>query len=254
MPVALTREVSPLLEKCELTHLSREPIDVHRAKEQHKYYEKALEQLGFTIRRLPETPHLPDGVFVEDTAVVFPEFAIITRPGAESRRGEAETMAGVLREYRELYYLREPGILDGGDVLKSGKTVYIGITARSNTAGIQQFREIVAPFGYKVTAIPVTGCLHLKSGITKLEDDRLLINPEWVHPNYFADYSLEYIHHHEPYSANVIRYRNYVICSAAFPETQKLLKKSGYDVIAIDQSELAKAEAGLTCCSVFIED
>ncbi|TVQ00214.1 MAG: dimethylargininase [Balneolaceae bacterium] len=253
MPIALTREVCPLLENCELTHLSREPIDIHRAKEQHKRYEETLAKLGFTIRRLKETPHLPDGVFVEDTAVVFPEFAIITRPGAESRLGETESMAEVLKEYRELYYIREPGKLDGGDVLKSGETVYIGLSARSNLEGIQQFRDIVAPFGYNVSAIPVTGCLHLKSGITVLETDRLLINPEWVHPEYFADFSFEYIHPAEPYGANVIRYQHSVICTAAHPETQNLLQKSGYDVIVIDQSELAKAEAGLTCCSVLIE-
>ncbi len=254
MPIALTREVSPLLEKCELTHQSRVPIDIQRAKKQHMKYEEALEQMGFTIRRLTATPHLPDGVFVEDTAVVFPEFAIITRPGAESRRGETESMADVLKEYRELYYIREPGILDGGDVLKAGKTVYIGITSRTNESGIQQFKEIVTMFGYKVIPIPVTGCLHLKSGITVLEPHRLLINPDWIHPGYFADYSLEYVHHHEPYGANVIRYQNFAICSDAYPETQKLLKKSGYDVISIDQSELEKAEAGLTCCSVIIED
>jgi dimethylargininase len=137
MTIALTRAVSPMLGQCELTHLERNPINIKKAAEQHQQYEQALERMGFNIRRIEETPHLPDGVFVEDTAVVFPELAVITRPGAETRREETKTMASVLEEYRELRHIRKPGTIDGGDVLIVGKNVYIGLTRRSNREGIR---------------------------------------------------------------------------------------------------------------------
>ena len=252
MPTALTRAISPLLVDCELTHLERAPIDIHIAEEQHREYERALEKMGYTIRRLPETPHLPDGVFVEDTAVVFPEIAIITRPGAESRRPETDTMATVLKEYRELRFIEAPGTIDGGDVLTLGKHVYIGDSQRTNRAAIQQFAEILQPFGYTVTAVPVTECLHLKTAIAPLEDDLLLINPDWVDGDIFHDHQIETVHPNEPFGANVMRRENHALCSKAFPKTANLLTKKGYDVITINQSEMAKAEAGLTCCSVIV--
>jgi len=254
MSIALTRAVSPLLGQCELTHLERNPINIIKAEEQHRQYEQALEKMGYVIRRIEETPHLPDGVFVEDTAVVFPELAVITRPGAESRREEAKTMAAVLKEYRELKHIKEPGTIDGGDVLILGKNVYIGLTRRSNREGIRQFSEILQPFGYHVTAVPVNGCLHLKTAIAVLEDKLMLINPEWVSPKIFEGFRFKYIADNEPYGANVMRKDNFALCPRVFKETIKLLEKLGYDVITIDQSELAKAEAGLTCCCVIVEE
>ena len=253
MTIALTRAVSPLLGRCELTHLERNPINIKKAEKQHRQYEQALERMGFNIRRIEETPHLPDGVFVEDTAVVFPEMAVITRPGAESRREETKTMASVLEEYRELRQICEPGTIDGGDVLILGKNVYIGLTRRSNREGIRQFSEFLKPFGYRVTAVPVSGCLHLKTAIAVLEEDLMLINPDWVNPDIFDGFRFEFVAENEPYGANVMRSENFALCPKRFEETIKLLEKRGYDVIAIDQSELAKAEAGLTCCSVIVE-
>jgi dimethylargininase len=253
MPVALTRAISPLLGECELTHLDRTPIDIHLAEKQHEAYEEALEKMGYSVRRIPETPHLPDGVFVEDTAVVFPEVGIITRPGAESRRPETESMAGVLKEYRDLHFIEAPGTIDGGDVLTLGKTVYIGISNRTNREAIRQFSEILKPFGYTVQGVLVTKCLHLKTAIAPIEDDLLLINPEWISPDLFPGYHCESIHHDEPYGANIMRKDNMALCPAAFRHSLDWLDSRGYDVIAIDQSEMAKAEAGLTCCSVLVE-
>ncbi len=252
MPTALTRATSPLLVDCELTHLKRDPIDIDKAEEQHREYEKALEKMGYSLRRLPETPHLADGVFVEDAAVVFPEVGIITRPGAESRRPETDTMATVLKEYRELRFIDAPGTIDGGDVLTLGKHVYIGDSQRTNRSAIQQFADILKPFGYTVTAIPVTKCLHLKTALTPLEDDLLLINPNWVDGDIFDDHQTETVHPDEPFGANLMRRGNYAICPKAFPKTAELLTQKGYDVITVNQSELAKAEAGLTCCSVIV--
>ncbi len=252
-PLALTRAVSPLLGDCELTHIEREPINIRLAEQQHHDYEQALEQMGYTVRRLPEAPHLPDGVFVEDTAVVFPEVAVITRPGAESRRPETETMAEALHEYRELHFISEPGTMDGGDVLVLGKSVYAGLSQRTNTDVVHQLADILKPFGYSLSGVPVTGCLHLKTGIAQIGPDLLLINPEWIDEGLFPEYHCEVIHSDEPYGANVMVHGNIALCPDAFPHTIEWLQKRGFDVLTIDQSEMKKAEAGLTCCSVIVE-
>jgi dimethylargininase len=253
MPVALTRAISPLIGECELTHLDRTPIDIHLAEKQHEAYEEALEKMGYSVRRIPETPHLPDGVFVEDTAVVFPEVGIITRPGADSRRPEIKTMAETLDQYRELRFIEEPGTMDGGDVLVLGKSVFVGISQRTNKEAIKQFRDILTPFGYSITGVPVTQCLHLKTGIAVIDEGLLLINPEWIDAGLFPDHHCEAIHPEEPFGANIMRKDNRALCPAAFKHSLDWLDSRGYDVIAIDQSEMAKAEAGLTCCSVLVE-
>ena len=253
MATALTRKISPKLSECELTHLDRKSINISKTEEQHHQYENALKKMGYSIHRIPETPKLPDGVFVEDTAVVFDELAIITRPGAESRRPETESMADILKEYRELHYIMCPGTIDGGDVLVLGKNVYIGISKRTNRQAIQQFDQILKPYGYIVSGIEVTDCLHLKTALTQLENDLLLINPDWVDGDIFEGYHTVSIHSDEPYGANVMRRDNWALCPEAFPRTAELLQERGYDVITIDQSEMAKAEAGLTCCSVIVE-
>lgn len=252
MPIALTRAVSPEIVHCELTHLQREPIDYKRAVQQHAAYENALEKMGYTVESVPETPELPDGVFVEDTAVVFPELVIITRPGAKSRRPETETMADALRQYRELHVIEAPGTLDGGDVLVLGKEVFIGLSRRTNKEAVSQFAEIVKPFGYRVSGVPVTKCLHLKTAVGFVDDGLLLINPDWISPDTFPGYRCEAVHPEEPFGTNLMRRNHWALCTTAHPHTAEWLAAKGYDVITIDQSELAKAEAGLTCCSVLV--
>lgn len=253
IPIALTRSVSPSIVNCELTHIDRTPIDLDRAVEQHHQYEQALRKMGYHIRRLPDTPHLPDSVFVEDVALVFKEMGVITRPGAASRIAETESMAPILSEYREIAAIQSPGTLDGGDVLIIGKKVYVGESTRSNREGISQLKQMIEPFGYDLITVKTDRCLHLKTGISVLENDLLLINPEWIPDGLFRDYNTIPVHHKEPYGANVMRYKNYSLCPTVFKYTADILYKLGYDVIQIDQSELAKAEAGLTCCSVIVE-
>lgn len=253
MPTALTRAISPKLVECELTHVERELININKAEKQHLLYEGALKQMGFSIRRIPETPQFPDGVFIEDTAVVFPELAIITRPGALSRRPETESMATVLKEYRQLYHIHAPGTLDGGDVLVLGKRVFIGISSRTNKEAIKQFDEILKPFGYEVIGISISKSLHLKTAVSAIDDSLLLINPDWINADFFEGYHCHCIHPQEPFAANVISYENQVLCSSAFPRTIDRLTGKNYNVLQVDQSELSKAEAGLTCCSVIIE-
>ena len=159
--IALTREVSPALARCELTHLSRVPIDAALARIQHGRYEAALEALGCTVLRLPAAPDLPDAVFVEDTAVVLPEIAVVTRPGAASRRPESVATARALAAWRPLAFIEEPGTLDGGDVLRLGATLFVGVSGRSNASGIEQLRSLLEPLGYAVEAVSFAGCLHL---------------------------------------------------------------------------------------------
>lgn len=253
MTLALTRAVSPAIGRCELTHLAREPIDAARAAAQHEAYEDCLRRAGCAVVRVPAAPELPDSVFVEDMAVVLDELAIIARPGAASRRAEVPAVAEALASHRALVHLREPATLDGGDVLRAGRTLYAGRTARTNAAGAAQLRDAVAPFGYRVVEVPVAGCLHLKSAVTLAAQGVLLVQPEWVSPDDF-DVGLEFVpvDPSEPYAANVLRVGETLIQPAAFPRTRARLEARGLRVETVDVSELARAEGAVTCCCLLV--
>ncbi len=253
MLIALTREVSPAIIDCELTHVGREPIDVSRAAEQHARYEEILRALGCTIQRLPSLPDFPDAVFVEDTAVVLPEVAIVTRPGAESRRPEVESTADALRAYRPLGFIEGPGSLDGGDVLVIGRDIYVGRSGRSNEEGISQLADLTARHGYRVRPLEITGCLHLKSAVTRLGEDVVLINPEWVDETVFETMNRIHVHSAEPFSANALLVGKTVIVAAGFNRTQERLERAGIEVRTVETGELQKAEGGVTCCSILVE-
>ena len=225
MFIALTRAVPPSIVHCQLSHLERTPIDVDRAIKQHEEYERALERLGCRVQHLAPEPDMPDSVFVEDTAVVLDDVAVITRPGAESRRGETRSMADALRPYRELAYIEAPGTLDGGDVLRLGDTLYVGLSARTNEEGIRQLSRFA-----RVVAVPVTKCLHLKSAVTEVGEGTLLINSNWIDREHFAGFELI-----EAEQANALRIGDAVIYPGDIP-----------------MDELAKAEGALTCCSVIV--
>ena len=250
--IALTRAVSPTLGECELTHLERVPIDPGRAAAQHAAYEAELASAGCRIVAVPPAPELPDAVFVEDTAVALPGIAIITRPGAASRRPEVDGVAAVLSEFRPLEYLEPPATLDGGDVLVVGRTVFVGATARTNREGAAQLERILAPRGYTVVRVPVEGCLHLKTAVTRVDDDTVLLNPDWVEPHRFHSYRTLEVDPAEPHAANVLAVGDRLLVSAAHPRTAERLA-GGRTVVRVDVSELAKAEAGLTCCSVLVD-
>ncbi len=252
MLLAITRGVSPSMSRCELTHLERRPIDPAIAAGQHAQYEECLRALGCTVQRLPAVPDLPDCVFVEDVAVVLDELAVITRPGAESRRGEVPAVAQALAPYRKLACIEAPGTVDGGDVLRVGRTLYVGLSGRSNAAGIEQMRAHLAPYGYTVTGVPVSGCLHLKSAVTQVGRDTLLINRHWVEPRTFAPLDLIDIDPSEPQAANGLLINGAVIYPQAFPRTKERLEQRGIAVRTVDLSELAKAEGAVTCCSLIV--
>jgi dimethylargininase len=249
---AITREVSPAIARCELTHLSRRAIDVERARRQHQAYEHHLADAGYQVTRLAADDETPDSVFVEDIAVVFDELAIVTRPGALSRRAETAAVAEVLRPLRMVHSIAPPGTIDGGDVLTVGRRVFIGESLRTNAAAIAQMRAILAPQGYTVIVVAVRGCLHLKSAVTAIADDTLLINRDWAQSDPFRTFHLLDVDPAEPMGANALRLHDRVIYPAAFPRTRARLERGGLRVVDVDISEIAKAEGAVTCCSVIM--
>lgn len=250
--VAITRAVSPAFAACELTHLTRVPIDLEVARGQHRAYEQALIDAGCLVERLDTAPDMPDSVFVEDIAVVFDELAIITRPGAESRRREAPAVVEALAAYRLLHVIEPPGTVDGGDVLVVGRRVFVGRSSRTNEAAVVQMRKILQPYGYTVGDTVVRGCLHLKSAVTALADDLLLVNRGWIDEDFFNGFSLLDVEPDEPSAANALRLEDRVIFPAAFPRTAERLTQHGFRLEIVDAGELAKAEGAVTCCSLIV--
>ena len=250
---ALTREISPEIVNCELTHLDRESIDFALATRQHEEYERALISLGGTIERLVPLPDFADSVFVEDTAIVLPELAIVTRPGARSRRGEVSSVADALEAYRPVVRIDAPGTVDGGDVLVIGSDIYVGHSTRTNKEGIQQLAAFSSPYGYKVHALKVTSCLHLKSAATKVAEDTVLLNPDWIDRSSFQGLRTIDVHPAEPMGANALLIGERVVYSKDFVETRKCLEQAGIEVRSVDMSELQKAEGAVTCCSILVE-
>lgn len=250
--IAFTRTVPSTLAGCELTHLPRVAIDVGRARAQHELYEGALRRLGVEVVRLPETDDLPDSVFVEDAAVVVDELAVLTRPGAPSRRPEIASVAQALALHRPLAFIAAPGTLDGGDVLRIGRRLFVGLTARSDAPGLDQLAAFLAPYGYLVAGAAVTGCLHLKSAVTAIDDDTIVLNPAWVDGAALGARRTIAVDPAEPSAANVLAIGGTVLVNASAPRTAQRIADAGYAVVTVDQSELAKAESGLTCCSLLL--
>lgn len=250
--IAFTRPVPPSIASCELTHLEREPIDVAAAIRQHRDYEETLRSLGCDVRELPGLPHHPDSVFIEDAAIVLDECAIITRPGAESRRGEVDGVADVLRPLRRLYHIDSPGTLDGGDVLRVGRRLYVGASSRSNEDGARQLADAVAAHGFTVKRVPIRECLHLKTAVSTLPDDSLIVDPRHVEVEDFDGARFIPVDMDEPEGANVLVVDDIVVVPASAPRTRATLDAAGFRTVTVDGSELAKAEGGLTCCSLLL--
>ncbi|MBN1858623.1 dimethylargininase [Candidatus Bipolaricaulota bacterium] len=231
----------------------REPIDITRARAQHAAYEDALVACGCRVERVARAEAMPDSVFVEDTAVIVPEVAVITRPGAATRRGETEAVEESIRSRRSIRNIRAPGTLEGGDVLRIGRTVFVGQSTRSNKAGIEQLARILSPFGYKVVSVELRGCLHLKSAVSPVSENTLLIQRMWVDPRPFRPYECMDVDSTELHAANALRIGEHVIYPTAFPRTLERLAVRGLDVRPVDVSELAKAEGAVTCCSLILD-
>ncbi|MDE2138580.1 MAG: dimethylargininase [Gammaproteobacteria bacterium] len=250
--IALVREVSERLAHCELSFLERAPIDAARARAQHAAYVAALGALGLEIEWLEPLAQNADGVFVEDTALVLPEVAVITRPGVESRRGETASVAAALAAHRPLRHIVPPGTLEGGDIVVIGRSVYVGASARSNAAGIAQLAAALAPFGYRVAGVAMRDCLHLKSAVTFIAPETILVNPAWVDPGLFDARAVIAVDPAEAFAANTLSAGGVTLVSAAFPRTEERLRRAGITTRALDVRELQKAEAALTCMSLIV--
>lgn len=250
--IAITRKVSSAMTRCELTHRERAAIDVALAREQHQAYEQALRDLGCRVESLPEEPELPDSVFVEDAAVVLDEVAVIMRPGAPSRRAETASIAAVLGKYRDLVRIESPGTLDGGDVLRVGRSLHVGLSSRSNAAGIEQLGALLLPHGYRVLPVQVRGCLHLKSAVTQVSADALLLNPRCLERREFPDMRCIEVDAAEPAAANALMVGGEVIYPRSCPRTAEILRRHGIRVRTVAMSETEKAEGAVTCCSLLL--
>jgi len=247
---AITREINSAIVGCELTFLPRVSIDFALAQRQHQQYQSVLSSLGCKIVVLATAPGLSDSVFIEDTALVLDEVAVLLRPGATSRQAEVSGVASVLQQHRMLKSIQPPGTLDGGDLLRVDNVIFAGLSTRSNQSGIDQLSQIVKDYGYSVRTIETNKCLHLKSAVSEVASGTLLINPDWISGAAFRNYELINIDPEEAHAANALRVEQSVIYPSSFPRTLDKLAMRDINVIPVDLSELQKAEGAVTCCSL----
>ncbi len=239
----------------EHTFVGEQRIDLALAEREHEGYRAALEACGCEVTVLDVNLDMPDSVFVEDTAIVLDELAVMMSPGAESRRGEPAGIEAELARYRRIARVALPGTMDGGDVVVARRSIYIGASTRTNEEGIAQLRDILRPFGYSVTAVPVTGCLHLKTACSVLPDGRFLVNADWIDVAPLPTSRLVTVPDDEPWAGDVLVIGDQIIVSDAFPRTMDLLGAMGWTIRPVKVSEFAKAEGGVTCLSlVFAAD
>ena len=252
--LAITRPVSRSIMHCQLTHIARDPINYALAVEQHTAYEAALAERVDEVVHVPAQDDMPDAVFVEDIAVVLDEVAVMTRPGATSRRKESEAVERVLGRYRPVVRIMAPGTLDGGDVLRINRRLFVGRSSRTNDAGIDQLRAIASEHGYDVDTVGVHGCLHLKSAVTAVGETTLLGNSAWIDRQAFGDLEWIEVDTAEPHGANALWVGDHVIYPRANTRTAlrlgDYLELTGKSLHLVNVSELAKAEGGVTCCSL----
>lgn len=253
MTIALTRRISPSLAQCQLTYLERDAIDVARAQTQHAAYEHALRSLGAEVVSAPGSADCPDCVFVEDTALVLDEIAVIAAMRRASRASETRLIRELLGTQRDVLAIEAPGTLEGGDAFLVGRTIFIGLSTRTNEAGVEQLRCFVEPLGYRVVAIAVTGCLHLTTGSSAIGEEAVLVNPAWVDAAAFKGVEVVPIDPGEPWAANTLRFGGRSLLPDCFPKTRELLESRGVSTCVVDIGELMKAEAGLTCMSLLFE-
>lgn len=248
--LAITHAPSPAMSECLLTFVGRSTIDHARAQEQHEACCQVLRECGLEVRTLDVNRELPDCAFIEDLAVVLDEVAVVTRPGAAARRLETPGIEPALREYRPIVRVDSPATLEGGDVLRVGRTLLVGLSSRTNAAGVAALAAVARRFGYDVRTVPVHGCLHLKTACTALPDRRLLVNRAWVDVEALHGFDLVDVPSCEPWGANVACVGDRVIAAAAHSAMVDLIGGLGFDVRSVELDEFAKAEAGVTCLSL----
>jgi len=251
--VAITHVPSPNMHRAERTFVDDSEVDYELSLRQHAGYRGALEQCGAKVIVLDVNRTMPDCVFVEDTAIVLPELAVMMSPGAESRRAEPAGIEPALRQFREIRRIKRPATMDGGDVVVAGRTVYVGESERTNGDGVRALRETLAPFGYSVFGVPVRGCLHLKSACSALPDGRFLVNADWIDVSPLPGARLVDLPLEEPWAGDVLVIGNRIILSDSFPSTAELLASFDFETIPVAVSEFAKVEGGVTCLSLVFD-
>ena len=251
--IALTHKISPNFQQCEVSHIDRSPIDNELAVRQHQNYCNVLHSAGLEVKELSVSLNYPDSTFIEDTAIVLDEIAILAYMGVKSRRGEVINIEPELAKYRPLKYIQFPATLEGGDVLQMNKQIFVGLSSRTNQAGFKRIKEILSPLGYQVIQISVKGCLHLKSACTMIDHDTLLVNSNWLDMKPLSHFRKINIAEEEPYAANCLSLNDTVYLPEGFPRTSGILAQYGYTVETIEISELQKAEGGLTCSSIIFK-
>jgi dimethylargininase len=225
--------------------------DYHKALLQHDYYVKVLKECDLKVKVLDADSRFPDSTFIEDVALCTPECAVITNPGAEARNGETEGMRDTLAEYyKNIERINSPGTLDAGDVMMVGKHFYIGISARTNIEGAGQLIKILNKYGMTASKIPLNEMLHLKTGLSYLENNNLLIYGEFINNPEFEKFNRIIINSNESYSANSLWINGNVLVPAGYPDTKKKIENAGYKVIEVDTSEFRKLDGGLSCLSL----
>ena len=250
---AIVRQPSSALSRCALTFLERQPIDFARAERQHAAYVAALRNLDVDVTVLPAEAELPDAVFVEDTALVLDECAVLMRPGLDSRTEETASISTALRDLRPLVEILPPGTAEGGDILRIGRTIFVGRTPRTNDDGIRQLAAAVEPHGYEVVSVTPHGCLHLKSAVTSAGMETVILNPDWIDVELFSRWQCIPVAPEEPFAANVLVVGSVVHTAASAPRTRRKLDALGFETRALDTSEFEKAEAALTCLSLLFD-
>lgn len=250
---AIVHQISPQITECEVTFVDRKPINFKQAVVEFENYCHVLEQLGVNVTILSANEKYPDACFVEDTAVVMDEIAVICRPGAESRREETRLIENELSKYRKTVNISSPATIDGGDILRIGKRVFVGESTRTNLAGINQLAKILNHYGYEVIPVTVQGSLHLKTACTAINEETLLLNQEWIDVNPLKGFNLIQTPIKEPFGANTLRIGDTLCLQAGFPQTKDRVEALGEKVELVKIPELAKAEAGLTCLSIIFE-
>lgn len=250
MLTAVVRQPAASIVSCELTYMERVPISHVGALGEHSTYVAVLRAAGVEVVVLPPLEAFPDSVFTEDVAVVLDEIAVLTRPGALSRQPEPGYIGPTLARFRPLKALSAPGTLEGGDVLRIGKRIYVGVSTRTNAAGIEQLQALTAPYGYTVMPVPVCGALHLKTAATALDEHTLIANADWLDLAPFEGMHILKVTPEEPWGANVLTVGEARLVNAACPRTLDQVAQAGYAVMPVALDEFAKAEAGLTCLSL----
>jgi dimethylargininase len=251
--VAITHVPSPRMNDALRTFIDVEPIDIELVTRQHGEYRRMLERAGARVVLLDGNLAHADAVFVEDTAVVLDEIAIVTAMAASSRRDEPRAIEPELRKHRtNIAVIEAPATLEGGDVLRVGRTIFVGATTRTNAAGIDALEAIARRFGYAVRPVRVDGCLHLKTAMTALPDGTLLVSPRWVDERDLTGFAILHVDESEPDGANVALVGDRVLAAAAHSRTLDRIRRRGFDVDAVDLAELAKAEGCVTCLSILV--